>query len=77
MDTCETQQSVTFTKVPVDQLIGSKEIATAFQVAPRTVRRWSVAYGWQKFRLSHKVLRYLRSEVEETLGVSFDKEEKD
>jgi uncharacterized protein YjcR len=76
MNTCDTQQSVPFTKVPVDQLIGSKEIATAFQVAPRTVRRWSHQYGWQKFRLSHKVLRYLRSEVEDSLGVSFEKEEK-
>ena len=61
-------------RIPIDQLISSKEIQDAFEVRPRTVRRWSKAYGWREHRFSHKVLRYLREDVEESMGVSFTKE---
>jgi hypothetical protein len=71
MQSCETQSNDGPTKIPVDQLISPKQIMTAFEVGGRTVRRWAKSYGWKEYRFSHKVLRYPRDEVEESLGVSF------
>lgn len=74
MSTKEPTQNHDTPRIPIDQLISSKEIQDAFEVRPRTVRRWSKAYGWREYRFSHKVLRYLREDVEESMGVSFTKE---
>ena len=58
-------------KIPVEQLISSKDIESAFEVGRRTVRRWAKQYNWKEYRFSHKVLRYLRNDVENSMGVSF------
>ena len=74
MHSCETQTNDGSTKIPVDQLISPKQIMAAFDVGGRTVRRWAKAYGWKEYRFSHKVLRYPLGQVEESLGVSFNKD---
>lgn len=74
MHSCEIQSNDGPTKIPVDQLISPKQIMAAFDVGGRTVRRWAKSYGWKEYRFSHKVLRYPREQVEETLGVSFGTE---
>ena len=74
MQSCETQKNEDSTKIPVDQLISPKQIMAAFDVGGRTVRRWAKSYQWKEYRFSHKVLRYPKDQVEETLGVSFNKE---
>jgi len=74
MQSCEIQNNGGSTKIPVDQLISPKQIMAAFDVGGRTVRRWAKSYGWKEYRFSHKVLRYPREQVEETLGVSFGTE---
>lgn len=74
MMTNESTQKYDKPKIPIEQLIGSKEIQDAFDVRPRTVRRWAKCHGWKEYRFSHKTLRYLREEVENTMGVAFTKE---
>lgn len=69
-DKSSTQNNDT-NKIPVEQLISSKEIESAFEVGRRTVRRWAKLYNWREYRFSHKVLRYLRNDVENSMGVSF------
>lgn len=69
-DKTSTQNNDT-NKIPVEQLISSKDIESAFEVGRRTVRRWAKQYNWREYRFSHKVLRYLRNDVENSMGVSF------
>ena len=71
MQSCETKNNGDSNKVPVSQLISSKEIESAFRVGRRTVRKWAKQYEWKEFRFSHKVLRYLKHEVEDSMGVDF------
>jgi|GEM_PF-5373961 len=74
MTKCDDSNSTYDTLIPIDQLISSKEIQVAFNVKRGTVHRWAKSFNWKKLIFSHKVVRYLRKEVEESLGVSFNKE---
>ena len=74
MDKCDTNTQTSPTLIPVEDLISSKEIQAAFKVKRATVHRWAKSFNWTKLSFSHKVVRYLRKEVEESMGVSFNKE---
>lgn len=64
----------TKSKVPLEQLVSSKELQDAFDVVPRTIRRWAKTYGWREHRIGQKIIRYFREDVEESTGVIFTKE---
>jgi len=67
-------QNQTKPKIPLEQLVSSKELQEAFDVGPRTIRRWAKTYGWREHRIGQKIIRYLREDVENWTGVSFSKE---
>jgi uncharacterized protein YjcR len=41
-------------------------------VSAGTVRRWAKQYGWERKEINARVIRYLASDVENSLGVSFE-----
>jgi len=40
-------------------------------VSAGTVRRWAKSYGWRKKKINARVIRYLATDVEKSLGVPF------
>ena len=53
-----------------DELVTPKQIREAAQVGARTVRRWADRFDWRTVRLNQRVIRYSKSDVEATLGVT-------
>ena len=58
-------------KVKATDLISPKKIAELLEVRPKTIKKWEIKYGWNPIWFSHKVKRYSRTEVEESLQISF------
>ena len=62
------------TKVPVEELITSRDSEDAFRVTYRTVKRWEEMYEWRGWKITPKTKRYHRTEVEQSLGVIFPRD---
>lgn len=53
------------------EYLSPRKIREKLDVCPGTVRRWAKHYGWKRKSLNARVIRYLREDVEKTLGVDF------
>jgi transposase len=51
--------------------LSPRKIREKMDVSAGTVRRWAKQYSWKKTALNSRVIRYLREDVEKTLGVTF------
>ena len=51
--------------------LSPRKIREKMDVSAGTVRRWAKQYEWSRKALNSRVIRYLREDVEKTLGVSF------
>ena len=55
-----------------NRYLSPRIIREKMDVSPGTVRRWAKQYGWERKEINARVIRYLASDVEESLGVSFE-----
>ena len=62
-------------KVPADDLLAPRTIRDYLSVTGKTINRWEAKYGWTVLKINARLVRYLKSEVEESLGVSFPTEQ--
>jgi hypothetical protein len=56
----------------IHDLISAKYLEDLFNVTHRTIKRWESKHGWNPVRITNKIIRYHKSEVEKSLGVSLD-----
>ncbi len=56
----------------IHDLVSSRFLEDAFDVTHRTIKRWETKYGWKAIRINDRLLRYRKSEVQESLGVNLD-----
>ena len=55
----------------VSRYLSPRVIRERMDVSAGTVRRWAKKYGWGRRNINARVIRYLASDVEKSLGVSF------
>ncbi len=53
------------------EYLSPRIIREKMDVSAGTVRRWAKQQGWTRKEINSRVIRYLRKDVEKTLGVSF------
>ena len=58
-------------KISAKDLLPPRTIRDFLSVTGKTVKRWESKYGWTVLKLNDRFVRYVRSEVEDSLGVSF------
>jgi transposase len=51
--------------------LSPRKIRERMDVSAGTVRRWAKQYGWERKNINARVIRYLATDVEQSLGVSF------
>jgi len=51
--------------------LSPRAIRDRMDVSAGTVRRWAKSYGWRKKKINARVIRYLATDVEKSLGVPF------
>jgi uncharacterized protein YjcR len=51
--------------------ISPRQIRDKMDVSAGTVRRWAKLYGWERKVINSRVIRYMVTEVENSLGVKF------
>ena len=68
----QTEPSQNETKVSIHDLISSRKLEDAFDVSHRTIKRWEKRYGWEPIRINDRFLRYRKSQVEDSLGISLE-----
>lgn len=54
------------------EYLSPRQIRERMDVSAGTVRRWAKQYGWDRRRINARVIRYLATDVEHSLGVSFE-----
>jgi hypothetical protein len=54
-----------------ERYLSPRLIREKMDVCAGTVRRWAKQYGWERKQINARVIRYLASDVENSLGVSF------
>ena len=59
-------------KVSIHDLISSKKLEEAFDVHHRTIKRLEKRYGWTPVKINDRFLRYRKSQVEDSLGISLE-----
>jgi transposase len=52
--------------------LSPRKIRERMDVSAGTVRRWAKQYGWERKNINARVIRYLATDVEQSLGVSFE-----
>ena len=55
-----------------NRYLSPRQIREKMDVSAGTVRRWAKQYGWERKEINARVIRYLASDVEDSLGVSFE-----
>ena len=43
-----------------------------FDVSHRTIKRWEQKYNWQPIKINDRLLRYRKSQIEKSLGISLE-----
>ena len=51
--------------------LSPRAIRERMDVSAGTVRRWAKNYGWRRREINARVIRYMATDVEKSLGVSF------
>jgi uncharacterized protein YjcR len=51
--------------------LSPRKIREHMDVSAGTVRRWAKQYGWERKNINARVIRYLATDVEHSLGVEF------
>ena len=54
-------------------LVSSRFLEEMFDVSHRTIKRWEKKFNWEPIRINDRLLRYRKSQIEESLGVSLDR----
>jgi uncharacterized protein YjcR len=52
--------------------LSPRKIRERMDVSAGTIRRWAKQYGWERKNINARVIRYLATDVEQSLGVSFE-----
>lgn len=53
------------------EYLSPRIIREKMDVSPGTVRKWAKQYGWARKSINARVIRYLKEDVENSLGVAF------
>jgi hypothetical protein len=67
--------STTQKKIPAKELLPPRTIKDYLSVTGKTIKRWEIQYGWTVLKINARLNRYVRSEVEDSLGVIFPTEQ--
>lgn len=51
--------------------LSPRKIRERMDVSAGTVRRWAKQYEWERKNINARVIRYLATDVEQSLGVEF------
>ena len=62
-------------KIPAEQLLPPRTIKDYLSVTGKTIKRWEIQYGWTVLKINARLVRYIKSEVEDSLGVLFPTEQ--
>ena len=62
-------------KIPAKELLPPRTIKDYLSVTGKTIKRWETQYGWTVLKINARLVRYVKSEVEDSLGVLFPNEQ--
>ena len=60
------------TKTELSNLITAKELAKAFNITYRTIKRWEKKFQWNPVYITKSRARYRRDQIEDSLGIILD-----
>lgn len=56
----------------IHDLVSSRFLQETLSITHKTVKRWQKKYGWKAFYINDRLLRFRKSEVQESLGVNLE-----
>jgi uncharacterized protein YjcR len=60
------------TPEPPKKFVRNRYIQEKLGVSAKTVRRWAKQFEWETLNINSRVVRFLQSDVEKSVGVSLD-----
>ena len=60
------------THEPPKKFVRNRYIQEKLGVSAKTVRRWAKQFEWETLNINSRVVRFLQSDVEKSVGVSLD-----
>ena len=57
---------------PPEKFVRNRYIQEKLGVSAKTVRRWAKQFEWETLNINSRVVRFLQSDVEKSMGVSLD-----